>query len=86
MDFHTGNVYMIALDFCRALNERGWFWNCLFRIAVGKYARNEYELMVAVLDYDGVGTKSEYGLEESAHHTKEGMAELKDIYKKERNE
>lgn len=60
---------MSALDFCRALNERGWFARLIFRLAVGKFAYREFEIMEANLNlqYD---THSEYGLEDCEYHKK----------------
>jgi hypothetical protein len=65
----VGIMVMCALDFCRALNERGWPAKILFRLAVGKYAYREYELMEMNIncEYD---THFEYGLEDASYHKK----------------
>ena len=62
-------MVMCALDFCRALNERSWLAKILFRLAVGKYAYREYELMEMNIncEYD---THFEYGLEDASYHKK----------------
>ena len=60
---------MCALDFCRALNERSWLAKILFRLAVGKYAYREYELMEAHLNFEH-DTHFEYGLEDASYHKK----------------
>lgn len=64
-------MIMCALDFCRALNERGWIARLLFRFAVGKYAFREYELLVINLELrGGYDTKFDYGLEDCKYHKK----------------
>jgi len=62
-------MVMCALDFCRALNERSWLAKFIFRLAIGKYAYREYELMEfhLNLEYD---TNFEYGLEDCGYHKK----------------
>jgi hypothetical protein len=48
-------VTACALDFCRALRQRSRLMRWVFRLAVGRYAYREYELMeanVAQLGYD----------------------------------
>ena len=65
---HWVSVYMCALDFILALNERGRFLNWLFRLVVGRYAYREYEIMRAILEFDGYKTDLEYGLEGCEYH------------------
>jgi hypothetical protein len=61
-------MIMCALDFCRALNERGWLAKLLFRLAVGKYAYREYEFLEASLNKQGFDTKLSYGCEDMEYH------------------
>ena len=62
-------MMMCTLDFCRALNERNRFAKLLFRLAVGKYAYREYELMEAHMNLEH-DTHFEYGLEDCEYHKK----------------
>ncbi len=63
-------MIMCALDFCRALRERGWFWNLVFRLAVGRYAYREYELLKLNLEAEGYLVECPYGLEDMEYHNK----------------
>ena len=57
-----------VLDFCRAVNERNWFWKLLFRIAVGKYAWSEFKGLWNAVDKQGYDPNTEYGLETIDYH------------------
>jgi hypothetical protein len=63
-------AFSCALDFCRALNERHSFFRWLFRVAVGKYAYREYQLLINNLLLDGFDPRWEYGCEECSYHKK----------------
>ena len=63
-------MMMCALDFCRALNERGWLAKLLFRLAVGRYAYREYELMYMNIKFEGYSPELEYGLQDMDYHKK----------------
>ena len=68
-------MLMCAVDFCRALNERSWFYKWLFRLAVGKYAYREYELLFENLKRESHMPDRSYELEEMSYH-KKSMAEI----------
>jgi hypothetical protein len=68
-------MIMCALDFCRALNERGWLAKLLFKFAVGKYAYREYELLKMHLTFEGYDPEFEYGLQDVGYH-KKSMKEI----------
>ncbi len=61
--------FVWGLDFCRAINERSWFWKLLFRIAVGKYAYSEFKGLWDETKKQGYGPDLDYGLEEMDYHT-----------------
>lgn len=73
-------MIMCALDFCRALNKRNWLAKLLFRLAVGKYAYREYELLKLNLKRDGHNPEYDYGLEDMDYH-KETMKQIIDEWK-----
>ena len=58
-----------GLDFCRAVNERNWFWKLLFRIAVGKYAYNEFRGLWDETKKQDYMPDFSYSLEEIDYHT-----------------
>ena len=66
-NYISGFVY--GLDFCRALNERGWLWKILFRVAVGKHAYSEFKGLWDEMGKQGHDTECDYGLEEMDYHT-----------------
>ena len=59
-----------ALDFCRALQERGKIRNWIFKLLVGKYAYREYELLRFHLGRSGFDLDMDYGLERCNYHTR----------------
>jgi len=63
-------MIMSALDFCRAINERGRLWKLLFRLAAGKFAYREYELLILNLSVGGNDPYFEYGCKECSYHKK----------------
>lgn len=67
---HYGHVYMCALDFCRALRERGKLLNWLFKIIIGRYAYKEYVIMRTVINHDGYNTNFEYDCESCDYQNK----------------
>ena len=58
-----------GLDFCRALNERNWFWRLLFRLAVGKYAYTEFKGLWDETNKQGYPPYFDYSLEDIGDHT-----------------
>lgn len=71
------SIYACAIDFARALYERNNLWKWLFRIAVGKYAYREYELLVLNMKITGLGDDIGYGLENCSYH-KKSMKEIEE--------
>lgn len=71
------SITMCALDFVRALRERGKFWNWIFRLAVGRYAFREFELMSANLEWSSLSPEFDYSLEDADYH-KMTMRQIKE--------
>lgn len=78
-----GSIAMCALDFCRALRERGKLRNWIFKLLVGKYAYREYELLLLNLQYSGFYPEFDYGLEDCEYH-KKTIQQIKDNWEKEK--
>ena len=70
-NYISGFVY--GLDFCRALNERGWLWKLLFRLSVGKYAYSEFAGMWNEMVYQGFAPYFSYGLENMDYHNEKHL-------------
>jgi hypothetical protein len=66
-------VFMCALDFIRAMNERPWLVKILCRLFFGKWAYSEFCLMVRALDEQRYDPFYSYGLEEAAYHRPERL-------------
>lgn len=61
-------MYMPALDFIRAMNERPWWVKVLCRLFFGKYAYREFLFMVNICKQDGTDPFMDYGLQELEYH------------------
>ena len=71
-----GSIAMCAIDFIRALRQRGKIIFWVFRIIVGKYAYREFELLSMFLEIGGANPTFDYGLEDMDYH-KKSMEELR---------